>query len=95
MLTLRYSGLVVKLIEGSGGRNFFVASMEVTSPKWITSGITVGASIKDVRERFGQNNELSKEKGLNTLPYFIKDGYANFYFRNKRLVKMAWELNVC
>jgi hypothetical protein len=94
MLILRYSGLVIKLIEDNNNQ-YFVASMEVTSPKWTASGITIGANIREVQKRFGQNNNLSKEKELENLPYFIEDGYARFYFRNKKLVKVAWELNVC
>ncbi len=94
MLNLRYSGLVIKLIQDSNNQ-YFVASMEVSSPKWIASGITIGASIREVQERFGQNNNLSKKKGLENLPYFIEDSYANFYFRNKKLIKVAWELNAC
>jgi hypothetical protein len=95
MLTLHYLGLTIKLIEDNNGRNFFVASMEVTSPKWIISETAIGESIKDVQRKFGKNNKMRKEKGLENLPYFIKDGYANFYFRNKKLVKVAWELNAC
>ncbi|HLM02313.1 MAG TPA: hypothetical protein VK400_14775 [Pyrinomonadaceae bacterium] len=94
-LTLRYSGLVIELIQDNDNRYFFVASMKVTSPKWITSGIRTGESIKGVQKRFGQNNKPGKDAGLENLPYYIKDGYANFYFRNKKLVKIAWELNVC
>jgi hypothetical protein len=95
LLTLRYSGLRIELIEDSGGRDYFVAAMEVNSLKWITSGIAVGASIKNVRKRFGQNNKTGRERGLENLTYYIKDGYANFYFRNNKLVKVNWELNIC
>ncbi len=95
MLTLRYSGLVIELIQGNNRRHYFVASMKVTSPKWITSGITIGANKKKVRKRFGRSNTLGKEEGLEYLSYYVGDGYGYFYFRNKKLVKIAWELNIC
>jgi hypothetical protein len=94
MLTLRYSGLVIKLIQDNNNQ-YFVASMEVTSPKWAASGIKIGASIREVQKRFGQNNNLSKERGLENLQYFNGDGYADFYFRNNKLTKVVWELNAC
>jgi hypothetical protein len=94
MLTLRYSGLVIDLIQDDNKR-YFVAGMNVTSRKWIVSGITIGANKKKVKKRFGQYNALGKEQGLEYLNYFVGDGYGYFYFRNKRLVKITWELNIC
>jgi hypothetical protein len=94
MMTMRYAGLILKLIPDNNNR-YFVAAMEVTSRKWVTSGIMVGANIKDVQRRFGRNDKPRKEKVSENLPYFIKDGYANFYFRNKKLVRINWELNAC
>jgi hypothetical protein len=96
-LTLRYSGLTVTLDSvDTDGQNFIVVSLEVASPKWeVASGIRTGASLQDVRSKFGQSSELRKKKGMYYVSYFVTDGYANFYFRNKKLVKVEWDLNLC
>ncbi len=95
-LTLRYSGLVIKLDDDGSGRNFTVISIESTSPKWsVASGISIGANLKKVQTKFGKTEKPIKELGLEKLSYFIQDGYANFYFRSKKLVKVIWELNLC
>jgi hypothetical protein len=93
LLTLRYRGLALELTEGLSGK-FFVFTAKVTSPKWSVSGIRVGASVEDVKKKFG-SGELTKEKGLEYLSYYITDGYANFVFQNNKLVKVDWELNLC
>lgn len=95
MLTLRYQGLIVKLIEANDGTGFIVGSVDVTSPKWSVSGINVGASIKDVQTKFGQLEEKTKKSGLENLSYGMAEGFANFYFRNNKLVKISWEFNIC
>jgi hypothetical protein len=95
-LVLRYSGLTITFDDDGSGRNFIVVVIEVTSPKWeVAPGISVGASLADVQKKFSQTEAPTKEKGLENLSYFAGDGYANFYFRNKKLVKVAWELNLC
>src|SRR5207237_10363476 len=46
MITLRYAGLIVKLLESNNNkRNFFVGSVELNSRKWTSSGIKIGANI--------------------------------------------------
>jgi len=96
-LTLRYSGLTITLDDDDGdGRNFSVVAIEVTSPKWeVAPGISVGASLADVQAKFAQTEKPTKERGLENLSYFVAEGYANFYFRNKKLVKVIWEFNLC
>lgn len=93
LLTLHYPGLVLELYK-NGEQNFSVFSMEVTSPKWSVSGIRIGAGVKDVKAKLGPS-KLSKDEGLDNLNYFITDGYANFYFQNKKLVRVEWEFNFC
>lgn len=95
-LTLRYSGLTITLDGDSDEGNFTVVAIEITSPKWeVAPGIKVGASFTDVQAKFVQTEEPTKEKGLKNLSYFVIDGYANFYFRDNKLVKVTWELNLC
>jgi hypothetical protein len=94
-LTLRYSGLTVNLDPDADEQNFIVVFVEVTSPEWEVSGIRIGASLEDVRAKFGKSSELRKESRLETIGYFAGDGYADFYFRKNKLVKVSWELNLC
>jgi len=95
LLTLRYQGLKIELYSDDEGKSFYVFTMEVTSPKWSLSGLNIGATLKDVQAKFVQTRKPTKESGLENLSYFITDGYANFWFRNNKLVKVDWELNLC
>lgn len=94
-LTLRYKGLIVKLIEANDGTGFIVGSISITSAEWSISGVNIGASIKDIQTRFGQSEVETKESGLENLSYGMAEGFADFYFRNNKLVKVYWEFNIC
>ncbi len=92
---LRYSGLTVTLDEGEDKQNIVVI-IEVTSPKWeIASGISVDASLEDVQTKFGQPDDTATKSGSETLTYFDGDGAVTFFFRNKKLVKVNRDLNLC
>lgn len=95
--TLRYSGLVIELLGDDKGRDFTVIAMEVTSPKWLVSGIRVGADAKDVLAKFSEPLEKRTESGVESWSYVNKgnDGSAGFYFRGNKLVKILWESVLC
>jgi len=95
--TFRYSGLGIELLGNDKGRNFTVIAMEVTSPKWLVSGIRVGADAKDVLAKFGEPLEKRTESGVESWSYVNKgnDGFAGFYFRDNKLVKILWESAIC
>jgi len=93
LLTWRYPGLALEFSENLEGK-FTVFTATVTSPKWSVLGINIGASVGDVRRKFG-DGKLTKEKGLNYLSYYITDGYANFVFKKNKLIKIDWEVNMC
>jgi hypothetical protein len=93
MKTVRYNGLVLKFVESYPGKNFFVASMEITSSRWTVSGIRIGATLKDVQAKF--SGEVRNEDGSEIYGGFIKDGYLNFFFKNGRLVRITSEENLC
>lgn len=99
ILILKYKGLVLELLKNYEDNTFFVASTTVISDKWSVSdanvgSINVGASIKEVKEKFG-DKEFYNEEGFDILGYYNIDGYANFYFKDGKVVKIRWELNVC
>jgi len=94
LMTLRYPGLVIKLVGDGRKQDFSVVLIEATSSKWsIARGINIGTKLKDVRAKFGKTN--NKKADSNNLFYFITDGWANFYFKKNRLVKVIWEENLC
>ena len=94
-LTLRYSGLTISLDEDADRQNTVIL-IEVISPKWeVVSGISVGASLEDVQAKFGQPDDTATKSGSKILTYFDGDGAVTFYFRNKKLVKVNRDLNLC
>jgi hypothetical protein len=97
-VTRRYSGLVIELLGDGNERNFTVVSIELTSSKWsVARGIRVGAEAKDVIKKFGEPLEKVMKSGLERWSYVNKgnDGFAGFYFRNNKLVKVEWESALC
>lgn len=85
------------LLSDDKGKNFIVVSVEVNSPNWLVSGIKVGADRKSVRIKFGEPLEIKNESGLESWSYVNNgnDGFAGFYFRNNKLVKIIWESALC
>jgi hypothetical protein len=89
--TLRYPGLSVVLDED--GNQSIVVSLEIASRRWeIGPGVRIGASELEVRRVFGAPN-VGSERGV--LTYADGDGYVVFRFRNKRLVNVKRDLNLC
>lgn len=82
MRTLVYPGLVLRL-EVGGIKPLGLYKIEVSSPKWLVSGLRIGARRSEVLKKFGSE------------PRFIKDGYAHFHYKRNRLAKMEWEFNFC
>lgn len=95
-LMLRYPGLVFTLDGETSLRYFIVVAIEVTSPKYpVAPTIGVGANLAKVRSKLGRKNELRKEAGGQKLSYSIRDGFADFHFRQNKLVKAVWKMNLC
>lgn len=96
-LTLFYSGLEITLLGDGKGRNLNVYSVEVTSPKWKASGISVGANTNDVEKKFGEPNSRANISGETLLYYVTKEnlGGVNFYFRDNKLIKIVMKETLC
>jgi hypothetical protein len=93
-VTLIYPGLEIRLLGYGRGRPR-VFSIEVTSKRWLTSGIHIGADIKDVRNKFGKPDQPANESNQ-TLHYVTKDaGRVDFYFQNNKLVRVEMEETNC
>jgi hypothetical protein len=90
-----YPGLSLTLDEDEEMQNI-VIFIEATSPKWeVAPGITVGANLENVRMKFGKPSTETTKSSSNVLTYFDGDGAATFYFRNKKLVRITKDLNLC
>jgi hypothetical protein len=98
--TLRYQDLVLELIENYNNKKFFVASTIVKSDKWSVMNsrdgkiVKIGEGVEEVKEKFG-DGKLIHDDGLDTIAYPNTDGFAYFYFKNEKLIKIRWEINLC
>ena len=98
LFELRYNGAVIELHGDLSGRNFEVASMEITSPKFlIAPGIRIGRTEAETRSKLGEPIHERTEPGSRVLYYVTKDnlGGAGLYFRNGQLVKVNWNYTLC
>ena len=95
MRTLKYPGLVLRLLQGNDGKGFFVAAVDVTSVKWpVAPKIGIGSGLKEITAKFG-TKEIETQNGRKTVSYLMDEGHAVFTFRRAKAVKIAWEFNVC
>ena len=96
-LTLFYSGLEITLLGDGRGRNLEVYSIEVASKKWSASGVSLGASAKDVLTKFGKPNSKEEKPGEIVYYYVTKGnlGTVRFYFRNNKLVRVGMTETLC
>jgi hypothetical protein len=96
-VTLLYAGLQISLLGDGRGRNLTVYSIEVSSPKWMVSGVRIGASMEDVENKFGRPISKAQESGETIFHYVTKGnlGMVNFHFRNNKLVKVAMTETLC
>jgi hypothetical protein len=96
-VTRFYPGLEIELIGYGKARQLHVTSIEVTSPKWIASGIRVGASKTDVMSKFGKPYS-KEERSCELIFYYVTKGNTggvNFYLRGNRLVKISMNETLC
>ena len=95
MRTLKYPGLVIKLLKNNNGKGFFVAAIDVTSERWpVAPKVGVGSGLKQVFAKFGMKGTEIQD-GRKTVTYLLDEGFAVFTFRRGRAVKIEWEFNVC
>jgi len=96
-VTLLYSGLQISLFGDGRGRNLTVYTIEVSSLKWMASGVRIGASMKEVESKFGEPISKAGQSGETIFHYVTKGnlGMVNFYFRNDKLVKVVMTETLC
>ena len=96
-VTLLYSGLQISLLGDGRGRSLTVYSIEISSPKWMVSGVRIGASVGDVENKFGRPISKAQKSDETIFHYVTKGnlGMVNFHFRNNELVKVAMTETLC
>ena len=96
-LTLFYSGLEITLLGNGKGRDLEVYSIELTSKKWLASGIGIGATANDILTKFGEPNSKGEESNETSFSYTTKDnlGGVDFYFRDNKLVRVEMTETLC
>ncbi len=96
-LTRFYPGLEIALIGIGKARQLQVYSIEVTSPKWVASGIRIGASMTEVLAKFGKPISKEERAGEMIFVYVTKGnlGSVDFYFRGNRLVRISMSETLC
>lgn len=93
--TLKYPGLVLKLLQSSDGKVFFVAAVDITSVKWrVAPKIGIGSGLKEVVAKFG-TKKIETQNGRKTVTYLMDEGNAVFTFLRGKAVKIVWAFNVC
>ncbi len=97
--TYYYEGFEIEFLSDEKRRNYAVASMTLTSPKWIIApGVRIGTDKKDVRAKYGKESSVfineSDEEGFS---YTTKDNFdaVYFFFRNNKLVRVEMYQNLC
>jgi hypothetical protein len=96
-ITLLYPGLKVTLLGEGRGRDMHVYAVEVSSSRWLASGVRIGADIKDVQARFGKAHSREDED-IKTILYYVTKGNlggVNFYFRAGKLVRVGMTETLC
>lgn len=69
LMTLKYSGLTLSLIgDGTGGK-LRVYGIDVTDPRWLVSGIRVGADFSGVKGEFGEPRDVTDAEGKTSFLY--------------------------
>jgi hypothetical protein len=94
-----YNGMEIGLLGDIRGRRLKVYSIEITSAKWKTSGITLGASEADVTAKFGKPRlrVTNDETADVTYEYDMLKGYGatTFYFHKNKLIRIAMAEAIC
>lgn len=96
-LTLKYAGLELSLLREGLGKKLRVYAIDVTSRKWLASGLRVGANTANVRKRFGQPNSQAVVGGK-LIYYYVTPGNlggVNFEFKNGKLARILMTETLC
>lgn len=100
--TIEYSGLSITFMDAvsKNKKTFEVIGFEVTSPKYVVSGIKVGDSELTVRRRLGTKfTKEADESSSNVWTYEFPDqdspGFTTIKFKRGKVVEIASNFMVC
>jgi hypothetical protein len=98
---VEYRGATFYFMDGDSrtGKTFEVKSFEVTSAKYVVSGIKIGDPESVARRRLGTEFEKKSEEGIDVWSYEFTDqnspGYTSIFFARGKVVKIASAYMVC
>lgn len=100
---VEYDGASFYFMDGDSkdGKTFELKAFEVTSPKYVVSGIKVGDSELNVRRRLGNKFEKSEdlETGADAWTYMFPDsgdpGSTSIYISRGKVIKISSAHQVC
>lgn len=99
---VEYRGAAIHFMDGDSRdrKTFEVQSFEITSARYVVSGIKVGDPESVVRQRLGTRSQKEKgENGMDVWSYEFTDpgspGFTTVYFSRGRVVKISSAYMVC
>jgi hypothetical protein len=101
--SVKYPGLTLYFMDGDsrGGKTFELKSFQITSPRWVVSGIKVGDTEAVVRTKIGRKYDASTDPdtGNPMWSYDMGDrdgpGTTNVVFRNGKVIEISSAYAVC
>jgi hypothetical protein len=94
--TISYKGLNFYLAENTETKHWEVYGIELTSNNFqLDSGIKIGDSIESIKQKIDINVSKQNKNEITTISYSNGEGQVVFYFRNNKLEKISWEINLC
>ena len=86
-LTLYYSGLEITLLGNSRGKNLDIYRIEISSKRWLASGVRIGTTSENIIAKFNEPNSKAESSGETVFYYVTKGnlGGVNFYFKGNKL----------
>lgn len=94
-LTLFYPGLEITLLGYGRKPHLNITSVELTSPNWKASGVSIGSDIKDVLNKFGEPVLRSADEAFFYYFNSVNLGRVNFNFENNKLVSVSMSETLC
>jgi hypothetical protein len=96
-----YAGASFYFMDGDSknGKTFEVKAFDVTSAKYVVSGVKVGDTEAVVRRKFGRKYTVKTEDGIKNWSYEMDPnrgpGWTTIDFKNGKVVKIASAYQVC
>ncbi|HLA96605.1 MAG TPA: hypothetical protein VK612_12855 [Pyrinomonadaceae bacterium] len=85
--------------DSKNGKTFEAKAFDVTSAKYVVSGVKVGDAEAVVRRVFGRKYTVKTDDGVKSWSYemdpHLGPGWTTFEFKNGKIVKISSSYHVC